>query len=95
VWIETVLIVGATAAARECAAERAAFGAGALLASTLWFSALGFGARRAARWLSRPAVLRGLSGVSSLLLAGMAFSLLQSGGAALLPLGPGRAAPIA
>lgn len=92
VWIETVLIVGTTAAAREGATERAAFGAGALLASTLWFGALGFGAGRAARWLSRPAVLRGLSGVSGALLACMALSLLQSGGVVLLPAGPGRAA---
>jgi L-lysine exporter family protein LysE/ArgO len=88
VWIETVLIVGATAAARECSTKRAAFGGGALLASTLWFGTLGFGAGRAARWLARPAVLRGLSAVSGLLQACMALSLLQSGGAMLLLSGP-------
>jgi hypothetical protein len=37
-------------------------------------------------------VLRGLSAVSGLLLAGMALSLLQSGGARLLPYGLDTAA---
>jgi L-lysine exporter family protein LysE/ArgO len=74
VWIETLLVFGSAAAARE-GPERLAFGAGALLASALWFAALGYGARLAWRWLARPAVLRGLSGTSALLLAAMAWRL--------------------
>jgi L-lysine exporter family protein LysE/ArgO len=80
VWIETLLVFGSAAAARE-GPERLAFGAGALLASALWFAALGFGARLARRWLARPAVLRGLSGASALLLAAMAWRLAAGGSA--------------
>lgn len=74
VWVETLLIVGAAGAALP-AAERAAFGAGALAASCTWFCGLGYGARVAARWLARPALQRALAACSALLLAAMACQL--------------------
>ncbi len=74
VWFETLLVFGTAAAARQ-ANEQLAFGAGALLASALWFMALGFGARLAWRWLASPVVLRGLSAFSALLLASIAWRL--------------------
>ena len=54
------------------------FAAGACAASTLWFVGLGFGARGASRWATRPAVWRVLDvligltmfAVAALLLAG-------------------------
>ncbi|MFT7775818.1 LysE/ArgO family amino acid transporter [Roseateles sp.] len=69
VWIETLLIVGASGASLEPPA-RSAFGLGALLASVLWFCALGYGARHLARHLQRPWLLRGLHGLSAALLLG-------------------------
>jgi len=75
VWIETLLVVGAAGNAWP-AADRAAFGAGALAASALWFSALAFGARAAAGWLARPMVLRGLGFASAALLVGLALRML-------------------
>ncbi len=77
VWIETLLVVGAAALALP-EAERQAFAAGALLASALWFSALGWGARLLAPWLARPAVLRGLALLSALMLAAMALRLVEA-----------------
>lgn len=75
VWIETLFVVGATALALP-ASERPGFASGALAASALWFVALGFGARRLAPWLARPATLRLLAAISGLMLAGMAARLL-------------------
>lgn len=70
VWIETLLLVGATGAALP-AAQRLAFGGGALAGSLLWFTTLGYGARLASPWLTRPAGWRVTSWVSALSLAAM------------------------
>jgi L-lysine exporter family protein LysE/ArgO len=67
VWIETLLIVGAAGAGLELP-QRSSFGLGALLASVMWFCALGYGARHLARHLQRPWLLRGLHGLSAVLL---------------------------
>jgi L-lysine exporter family protein LysE/ArgO len=75
VWIETLLVVGAAALALPNG-EREAFALGALAASSLWFSALGWGARLLAPWLARPAVLRALALASAAMMAGMALRLL-------------------
>lgn len=76
VWIELLLVIGAAARAWPDA-ERAGFAAGVLAASALWFTALAFGARLAARWLARPAMLRALAAASALMLGGMAARLLH------------------
>jgi L-lysine exporter family protein LysE/ArgO len=73
VWIETLLLVGATGAALP-AALRPAFGAGALTGSLLWFTALGYGARLASPWLARPAAWRALSWASAGLLGAMSMA---------------------
>ena len=67
VYIDTVLVLGRLAEAH--ADHRAAFAAGAICGSALFFSALGFGARRAAPWLARPRVWQALDG----LIAGVMF----------------------
>jgi L-lysine exporter family protein LysE/ArgO len=74
VWIETVLLVGATGAPLP-AAERGCFGAGAIAASLLWFSALAYGGRRAAPWLARPTTWRVLAATSAFSLAASAWAL--------------------
>lgn len=53
VYLDTVLFVGGTGA-QYAGLARACFVAGAALASALWFTALGFGARRLAPWFERP-----------------------------------------
>lgn len=77
VWVETLLVVGA-AGATWPAAERPGFAAGAVSASALWFTGLGFGARRAARWLARPAVHRALAAASAVAMATMAVVLAEA-----------------
>lgn len=67
VWIETLLIVG-VAGAGLSAGGRLQFGLGALLASLLWFGALGYGARYLSRWLQGRLLHRGLHTLSALLL---------------------------
>ena len=51
VYLDTVVLLGSLAHQQSAAW---AFGAGAVLASTAWFSALGFGATRLAPLFSRP-----------------------------------------
>lgn len=75
VYLETLLLVGAAGMALPEDA-RPAFAAGVLSASLLWFAGLGFGARLAAPWLSRPSVWRGLSLASAATLAAMALRLV-------------------
>ncbi|WP_353648909.1 LysE family transporter [Nakamurella sp. A5-74] len=55
VYLDTVLMLG-TLANRAGGTGRWWFAGGAVLASVLWFTGLGFGARRASRWVSRPRV---------------------------------------
>lgn len=56
VYLDTVLLVGSIAAAHDGGepAGRWWFGAGAVLASLLWFTSLGYGARLLAPLLARP-----------------------------------------
>lgn len=53
VYLDTVMLVGSIGA-QQPAAQHGWFIAGASAASALWFSLLGFGARWAAPWFSKP-----------------------------------------
>lgn len=79
VWIESVLLIGAAGAVLP-PPERCLFGAGALSASLLWFTGLGYGAGLAADWLARAAVWRFLALAAA---AGMAASAVAVAGQAL------------
>ena len=57
VYLDTVVLLGSLAAAQGDP-HRWAFGAGAMVASAVWFSALGFGARSLSSLLRRPAAWR-------------------------------------
>jgi len=57
VYLDTVVLLGSVAAQYE-GALRAWFTAGALIASLVWFSALGFGARLLAPVFAKPAAWR-------------------------------------
>jgi L-lysine exporter family protein LysE/ArgO len=61
VYLDTVLLLGAVAGGYG--GGRWPFGAGALTASVLWFSALGFGARLLRRPFARPGSWRALDAV--------------------------------
>lgn len=57
VYLDTVVLLGSLAVAQGDP-QRWAFGVGAVLASTLWFSLIGFGARALSGLLRRPAAWR-------------------------------------
>jgi L-lysine exporter family protein LysE/ArgO len=74
VWLDTVVLLG-TIGAQQPAHGQAAFAGGAMLASVLWFSALGFGARRLAPVFALPNAWRVLDGLIALTMWSIAVSL--------------------
>jgi L-lysine exporter family protein LysE/ArgO len=79
VYLDTVVLLGAVGSSLA-AGHRGAFALGAMMASLLWFSLLGLGARRCAFVLGRPAVWRAIeafTGTTMLVLA--ALLLLKDG----------------
>ncbi|WP_399677581.1 LysE/ArgO family amino acid transporter [Xenophilus sp.] len=69
VYLDTVLLAGSVGA-QHAAPARAAFVAGAALASTLWFALLGFGARALAPAFARPRAWQRLDmGIGAVMLA--------------------------
>jgi L-lysine exporter family protein LysE/ArgO len=73
VYLDTVLLIGAVASQHP---SRWMFAAGAVVASALWFTALGGGARRLAPLLSRPAGRRALDGAIAAVMAAIGVSLV-------------------
>lgn len=72
VYLDTVLLLGSIASTHGAQAWQ--FVLGALIGSTLWFTALGFGARSLGRFLSSPRswqVLDGVVAVTMVAVAGM------------------------
>jgi L-lysine exporter family protein LysE/ArgO len=74
VYLDTVVLVGAIGS-HYAGPERAAFGAGAALASFIWFFSLTWGARFLAPWLATAKAWRWLDGVIALTMLGLAASL--------------------
>lgn len=75
VYLDTVILLGSLAAAQGDIG-RWAFGAGAILASTLWFLCLGFGARYLRGFFASPTSWRVLDAVIAILMLALALSLL-------------------
>jgi L-lysine exporter family protein LysE/ArgO len=76
VYLDAVLLVGSIGA-QQPAPLQVWFAAGACMASLLWFSALGFGARWLAPWFAKPRawqVLDGLIGVTMWVLSALLVS---------------------
>ncbi|MCB0065081.1 MAG: amino acid transporter [Caldilineaceae bacterium] len=73
-YLDTILMIGTTGS-RFPFDERILFGAGAVLASGLWFFTLTYGANRLAPLLQRPRVWRALDLVSGCIMVGTAGSL--------------------
>ncbi|WP_432762019.1 LysE/ArgO family amino acid transporter [Saxibacter everestensis] len=66
VYLDTVLMLGSIASSHN--SGRWIFGGGAMLASVVWFSALGFGARLLRGFFARPASWRILDGIIAILM---------------------------
>jgi L-lysine exporter family protein LysE/ArgO len=73
VYLDTVLLLGGVAQQHP---HRWVFGAGAVLASAVWFTALGVGAQRLAPLLARAVAWRVLDAVIAVVMAGLAVALL-------------------
>jgi L-lysine exporter family protein LysE/ArgO len=76
VYLDTVVLLGAVAAAQGDL--RWHFGAGAAVASVLWFSALGAGARLLRPVFARPGAWRVLDGLIAVVMAVLAVGLARS-----------------
>lgn len=87
VYLDTVLLLGSLAAGYAAAhaggadapgpdVARWLFGAGAMVASIVWFTALGFGARLLAPIFARPVAWRVLDGAIAVVMAAIGVSLL-------------------
>lgn len=76
VYLDTVVLVGAVGA-RQAMGTQGAFLAGAALASALWFTTLGFGARVLSPLFARPAAWRALDLLVGLSMAVLALKLLK------------------
>lgn len=74
VYLDTVLMLGSIAATHG--EQRWLFAAGAVMASILWFTALGFGARYLGRWLRTPRAWRILDAVIAVVMLSLAVSLV-------------------
>lgn len=75
VYLDTVVLLGALSARFEGSA-RVAYGAGAVLASFVWFFGLGYGARLLEPAFARPAAWRVLDTLIGIVMAGIGLSLL-------------------
>jgi L-lysine exporter family protein LysE/ArgO len=75
VYLDTVLLLGSLSG-QQPAPARPWFAAGAVLASFVWFSALGFGARLLTPLFAKPAAWRVLDGLIAVVMWGLAISLL-------------------
>ncbi|MDB5550944.1 MAG: amino acid transporter LysE [Rhizobium sp.] len=74
VYLDTVVLLGSLSARFE-GAGRIAYGAGAALASFIWFFGLGYGARLLEPVFARPAAWRVLDVIIGLVMSGLAISL--------------------
>ena len=79
VYLDTVLLLGSMASP-FAGMERAAFAAGASLASAVWFTTLGWGARWLAPLFATPQAWRILDAGIALLMLGLAALLLRPAG---------------
>jgi L-lysine exporter family protein LysE/ArgO len=75
VWLDTVVLVGSLSSAHAGAA-RAAFAAGAMLASFVWFFGLGYGAALLAPLFARPLAWRVLDTAIAVTMAVLGSTLL-------------------
>jgi L-lysine exporter family protein LysE/ArgO len=73
VYLDTVILLGSIS--NQFADDRWIFGFGAMTASIVWFSAIGFGARAASRFMSKPIFWRVLDSLIAVVMFSIAFYL--------------------
>lgn len=73
VYLDTVILLGSIS--NQFAEDRWVFGFGAMTASIVWFSAIGFGARAASRFMSKPIFWRVLDSIIAAVMFTIAFYL--------------------
>jgi L-lysine exporter family protein LysE/ArgO len=78
VYLDTVVLLGSVGG-QQPGTGRAAFAAGAGLASLMWFTTLGFGAAAASRLLQRPSTWRLIDGSVALVMFAVAAQLMLGG----------------
>ncbi|WP_245548748.1 LysE/ArgO family amino acid transporter [Nocardia exalbida] len=78
VYLDTVVLLGSFAST-YASPDRWFLGAGAMLASVLWFTALGFGARLLGPLFTRPLAWRVLDSLIAAVLLGLGMGLLCGG----------------
>ncbi len=74
VYLDTLVLMGSVAAGHGV--DRWAFGVGAMVASALWFTSLGYGARLLRPVFARPRAWRVLDGVVAVVMTAIAVGLL-------------------
>jgi len=74
-YLDSAVIMGGLAAPLPFEA-RVVFCAGAILASTVWFFGLGYGATRLSPWLCRPGALRALDQAAAVFLLALSAALV-------------------
>jgi L-lysine exporter family protein LysE/ArgO len=73
VYLDTVILLGSIS--NQFADDRWIFGLGAMTASIVWFSAIGFGARAASRFMSKPIFWRVLDSLIAVVMFSIALYL--------------------
>ena len=74
VYLDTVVLLGAIGSSFALEA-RPSFAAGAMCASVLWFSALGYGATRLSRWFAKPIAWKWIDGIAGTTMLALSASL--------------------
>lgn len=77
VYLDTMMILGSVGGKFD-GNEKLAFALGTMLASTLWFYSLAFGAAKMAPWLSAPKVQRVIDALVGLIMLVIAHSLFST-----------------
>ena len=73
VYLDTVILLGSIS--NQFAEDRWIFGFGAMTASVVWFSTIGFGARAASRFMSKPIFWRVLDSLIAAVMFSIAYYL--------------------
>lgn len=73
VYLDTVILLGSIG--NQFAADRWLFGLGAMVASVVWFTGLGFGARAASKYMSKPVFWRVLDSIIAVVMVSIAITL--------------------
>jgi|EP01034_Spumella_vulgaris_P035182 L-lysine exporter family protein LysE/ArgO len=76
VYLDTLVLLG-TLGGNYPADQRASFAVGAMTASLLWFTALGFGASRLSEVFQRPLVWKAIEGLTGFIMLALAAGLVM------------------